>query len=296
MAGARRNRKGVSTLVGITIFLALFAMAISFTFLWTQNSESYISATASTIAVDRVQVSEQLILNTLNNTALLIENPTSQLTVVTYIMSNNSIWTVNAQIAPFGNVTLNLGGSAPANGNFEVATQKGNIFFSTIQSQLTNAAKQTWDIKWYWNDTTQPDPTSLDNLTYSTLLGESYWNKLSLDWEFGAGLPVVGTYAVGDGQILGLTASTTLLKLTNDSSLATINYKIDNSSRIGVAIDGAPQDPLNLGVYWYNSSNYAWFTISGDQYSYHTVTVYYYSYGNYSQQLYLNVVNATFAP
>lgn len=269
-------------------------MAIGFTFLWTQNSENYISATADTIAVDRVQVSEQLIVNALNNTAIRIDNPTSQLALVTYIMSNNSLWTVNKQIAPFGNATLDLG--SPANGNFKVTTQKGNIFFGTLQSQLASAAKQTWDIKWYWSSTSPALPVVLTDLTGGTMLGESFWDKLSMDWDYGTGSQVVGTYGFAPNQMLGFAANATLIKLSDNNSVSTINYKIDNSSKIAFVIDGVPQDPLGLGNDWYDSTNYAWYTLSGAQYSYHVVTVYFYGYGNNSQQLYLNIVNATFTP
>jgi hypothetical protein len=271
-------------------------MAISFTFLWTQNSENYISATANTIAVENVQVTEQLIVNALNNTGLMIENPTSQLIVVTHIMSNYSVWNFNTSVVPFGNITLNLvGGSAPANGNFQVTTQDGNIFFGSLQSQLASAADQTWDVKWYWSNSSPAIPTALTDLTGGTLLGESFWNKLSMDWNYGTGFPVVGTYGFAPNQMLGFVANATLIKLSDTSSLATINYKIDNSSKIAVVIDGVLQDPLNIGG-WYTSSNYVWYTLNGALDSYHTVTIYFYGYGNNSQELYLNIVNATFAP
>jgi hypothetical protein len=279
------------------MFLGLFAMAISFTFLWTQNSENYVSATANTIAVENAQVSEQLIVNALNNTALNIENPTSQSALVTYVVSNNSVWTVNTPVAPFGNITLNLvNGSAPANGNFKVTTQNGNIFFGNLLSQVASAADQTWDVKWYWSTTSPALPTALTDLTGGTPLGESFWDKLSIDWNYGTGSPVVGTIAFAPNQMVGFVANTTLIKLSDNNSLATINYKIDNSSKIAFVIDGVLQDPLNQGNGWYDSTNYAWYTLNGTQGSYHVVTVYFYGYGNSSQQLYLNIVNATFAP
>jgi hypothetical protein len=268
-------------------------MAISFTFLWTQNSENYISATANAIAVENATVPEQLIINALNNTAFNIENPTPQFAVVAYVVSNDSVWTINTPVVPFGNITLSLG--PQANGIFKVVTREGKIFFGSLQSQLASAAEQTWDVKWYWSNSSPAIPTELTNLTSCTPLGESFWDKLSIDWNYKTGAPVIGTYEFAPNQVLGFVATTTLEKLSDNNSLAMINYKIDNSSQIAFVIDGVWQKPINQ-VGWYDSTEYAWFTLSGAKYSYHAVTVYFYGYGNNSQELDLNIVNATFAP
>lgn len=289
--GAPRRKKGIATIVGITIFLALFSMMIAFTFLWEQNTHDYITAVSDRAAVDSASASESLQVDVINETFLTVTNPTSEVSVVNHVMSNYTVWNINTEIPPFGNATL--GPFLSADGNFKVTTLKGNMYTGDIQSELAVDTNQAWNVTWYVGNSV---PGYYPDFSGYQQIGVSYWYRLSMDWFYGTGSTVVGGYSFAPAQMLGFVATANLIKLTDNNSIATINYRIDNSSKIAFVIDGVPQDPLGTGNYWYDSSEYAWYTLSGPLYSYHTVTVYFYGYGYNSQQLSLNIVNATFVP
>lgn len=251
------------------------------------------------ITIDTASVSESLILDVHNSTFLTVENPTSEASIVNNIFSNNAlVWNGTTEIPPFGNCSFGLFPSA--DGNFEVTTVKGNLYMGSVNSELEYDASRAWNVAWYVGDSV---PFNTSDLTSDTQIGGSYWYRLSMDWVFGTGYPVVGTYSFADNKMMGFVAVANLIKLTDNNSIATINYRIDNSSKIAVSIDNVMQDPLGLGQAWdnhtdawYNSTDFAWFTLKGSLYSVHTVVIYYFGYGDNSQELTLNVVNATFAP
>lgn len=297
-----RRRKGVSTIIGITIFLLIFAIAVSYTFAWTQNTGSYLQTVNQQVDLDRLKIGENLVVSAINTTALTITNPTANVIVVDQIWSGGlKVWSGEQGISGYGNWTIN---TSSGNGQFTVITLRGNIFSGGLQSQLAAATQRAWQVSWYYNSLLINQPPMPANLSsYSSFVGQSYWYDLNLAWGWTAfNNPVIGgNYSLTPNAMIGFIANASVIKLSDSSSNATINVYIGSNSWVAVGVDINWSNPTTFPSMWYNStqlSNLAGplATISGTQYSVHTVTVFFYGYGINATNLALNVVNATFAP
>jgi hypothetical protein len=278
--GSLRGKKGIGSLVGMAIFLLLFSMAVSYVYLWSQNTVQHVTTFKEQSALDDAKLRENLLITPINSKALNITNPTTQTIVVSQIWSNHSlIWSGNLAIAPFSS-NLFSNPSSPANGAFEVVTTLGNIFNGGLTQQFSAATLRTWQVTVFNNIITPP--VNATDLASKLSNGTSFWNDLSYSWVWSSSTP------------MGLIANTTVMKTSGINSNATINYYIDQNSEILVYIDGHLQQPP-AGQSWYTWANYAFFSINGTQYSTHTITVYYYGPGP-QDVLKLNIINATFLP
>jgi hypothetical protein len=305
-----RNNKGVSTVVGMAIFLLLFAIAVSYVFTWTQDQGNLVDTIRQQTDTDKNRLSENLVVIAHSNTELNVTNPTSQAAVVVQIWSNHTLLSspgMTQGIPPYGSYYFNFTGSsaaANANGNFTVVTLAGNIFSGGIQSEFAEATAQTWQVAWYFNNSTGLPTLPSTFLGSSTQIAVSYWYTLNFDWEWAVNSnPVVANYNLSSApyppyDTIGFIANTTIMKTSGPSSNVTINCYNDSWSMVQISIDnGSPQTPTN-GVISFSN---------GTQYSIHTITVYYYTdtnstylNGNINNPeialLRLNIVNATFVP
>jgi hypothetical protein len=285
------GRKGVSTVVGMTIFMLLFAIAVAYIFIWSQNSGTYIDTVKKQVDFERSRLTENLIVSAKNLTSVMIENPTAQVIVVTQVWSNNSIiWQGERGISPFGSVEIVNDSATTGNGNFTVITYRGNIFSGGLRAQLDVATRRSWEVSWYWNDSVGSVAHTAwlpSNLVLSTKVGITYWYDLNLDYEWDyLNNPVIAKiYNMSDGTALGFVAKTTLIKLSDNSSDAWINFYNSSSSRIAISVDSP------LPTNW----DYQPEKITGAQYSLHDVYIYFDGYGKGDVDVRLNVVNATFA-
>jgi len=305
---ANRRRKGVSTIIGITIFLLIFAIAVSYTFAWTQNTGSYLQTVNQQVDLDRLKLGENLMVTALNTTAVTVTNPTGNVIIVDQIWSGGlPVWSGQQGISNnYGNCTFN--NATSGNGQFTVVTTRGNIFSGGLQSQLAAATRRSWGIYWYYNGSTTNLPPMPANLSssFSSFVGQSYYYDLNLAWSWTAfNNPVIGgNYNISSDTLFGFVANTTLMKLSD--SPATINYHVDNNpfSNNSVVISFVPYGQnATIPSSWDNStqlilqygadSNYT--VIPGPQYSLYTVTIYFYTFNDTNVQLSLNIVNATIA-
>jgi hypothetical protein len=288
---ANRRRKGVSTIIGITIFLLIFAIAVSYTFAWTQNTGNYLQTVNQQVDLDRLKIGENLIVSAINTTALTVTNPTGNVIVVDQIWSGGQpVWSGQQGISDnYGNWTF-ITNATSGNGQFMVVTLRGNIFSGGLQSQLATATQRAWQVNWYYNNNASSPinpPLLPANLSSSSFVGQSYWYDLNLAWGWTAfNNPVIGgNYNMTSNVMIGFIANASVIKLSDNNSIATINCYIDSNSKVAIGIDGS------VPTSWNTMAN-----ISGTQYSVHTVTVYFYGYGTSATTLKLNIVNATFAP
>jgi hypothetical protein len=262
----------------MVIFLLLFAMATSYVYLWYENNVQYINTLQVETAITNGQIGQNLVISPINNTLISITNPTSQAVVVAQVWSNHTeIWKGAQGAPPFSTVQITLNSSSQTNGAFTVVTSVGNLFYGGGAVELNDASIRYWDGTLI-NIVTAPQYPL--NLTYSpnTINGTIYLNDLGFMWKWTSTTPI------------GLVANATIMKTSPNGSLASINFYVDQNSDIQVAIDG------NMNNYWSNWTNYLSYTISGPQYSIHTITIYYYYGGVLPPVLKLNIENATFVP
>ncbi len=298
------GRKGVSTVVGMTIFLLLFAIAVAYIFMWSQNSGIYIDTVKKQVDFERSRLTENLIITAENRTAVLIENPTAQVIVVTQVWSNNSmVWLGERGIAPFAKTIIVNDSALEGNGNFTVITYRGNIFSGGFKAQLEEATRRSWEVTWYWHaNVSDVNYTAyLPSNTLSGLqIGATYWYDLNLDYEWDyLNNPVIAqSYTMNEsmvgnqtyGTIMAFVAKTTLIKLSDNSSDAWVNVFFSQGSKV------ANSTTATLPIRWYDQIDQPIpILISGDKYSIHEIYIYFEGFGRDDAQLRLNVVNATFA-
>ncbi len=284
-----RSRKGISTVVGMAIFFLIFALGVASVWAWQQTLTEYTEVGDQQIGLDMLRIAERLEVNVINMTALTLENPSDQPVQVRGVISNDTIlWLGTCEVLPFSSVILRV---APGgDGTFMIVTMRGNIYSAGLQDQLLAVGKGAWHVT-FRNSSTAP-AVPLDWLS-SNVVGETYWYNTNLNWKWDNAYPFIGYQYLQAGVATGLIAEATLVKVVDEP--ATINYFIDNNSKVAFIIDGVLQQPIS-GVEWYDQSHYAWFTLNGSALSYHTVSVLFYSEGASPQKLKLNVINATFIP
>lgn len=281
----RSGRKGVSTIIGITIFLLIFAIAISYTFAWNSQVGNYLKAVKAQVNLDQQQAGEKLIVKPFNSTFVEISNPTVNTIVVSQIWSEGlEVWHGQQGVPPYGNYNASGFINPTGSSNFEVVTLQGSIFSGKGPSLATSV----WQVNWYYNNTeTFSNNNSTLELSNNTPVGNTSWDNVNLEWSWTIyNNPVIGSISMNSTDMMGFVATTTLIKLTDNNSIATINYFTDGNSSVAVGVDGIVPNwntPMPM-------------PISGDLHSTHVVTVYFYFNGTSDTSLQLNVVNATFAP
>jgi hypothetical protein len=285
------SKKGISTVVGMAIFFLIFALGVASVWAWQQTLTDYTEVGDQQIGLDMLRIEERLEVNVINMTALSLENPSDQPVQVRGVVSNNTIlWSGTREVPPFSSTILRV---APGgDGTFVIVTMRGNIYATGLEEQELAVGKGAWHVT-FRNSSTVP-ATPLDWLS-SNVMGETYWYNTNLNWKWDNAYPFIGYQYLQAGVATGFIAEATLVKVVDEPAIATINYLIDNNSKVAFIIDGVLQQPIS-GVDWYDQSHYAWFTLNGSALSYHTVSVLFFSEGTSPQKLKLNVVNATFIP
>jgi len=286
------SRKGVSTVVGMTIFLLMFAIAVAYVFMWSQNSGIYIDTVKKQVDFERSRLTENLIVTAENMTTVLVENPTAGVIVVTQVWShNNMTWGPGELgIPPFSNVEIVGDTGWVGDGNFTVVTYRGNIFSGGIMVQIEESTSRSWEVTWYWNDTMNQSAHAAmtwSQMNSSQQIGVTYWYDLNINykWDYLNNPVLAKVYNMTDVTMLGFVAKTTLIKLSDSASEAWINYYISDTSRVAIIVDGSGS------LLWANGP----VKIAGEQYSVHEVWVFFDGYGKGDVQLRLNIINATFA-
>ncbi len=210
------RRKGVSTVIGMAIFLIIFAMAASYTFIWTQYFADYSSAVKAQIESEQLRGSERLVVEVNVNGSsywLNVSNPTAQVAVVTQVWSNHQYQTGEWGIPAFGWTRINV---TPAisnpDGNFKVVTLRGNIFEGTYSPPGTEVAGR-WRLVWY---------------NGSGVFGTSYMGSLNLRWYKEVGSITGAT---------GFNASAKVVAL-NETAYILIKAPLAESVQVNVSVNG----------------------------------------------------------
>ncbi|MEN3056481.1 MAG: hypothetical protein ABC542_02165 [Candidatus Methanosuratincola petrocarbonis] len=161
---AKRGRKGVSTVIGMAIFLIIFAMAVSYTFVWTQYFSDYGNAVKGQIEFAQQRGSERLevaVIKNVSGTFLNVTNPTGNVIVVSQIWSGHNNITGEWGVPPFGYKMIDV--SAIDGGEeFKAVTTRGNLF-SGKYSPPGSPMEGRWLLKWY-NSTGDLGVSYLDDL------------------------------------------------------------------------------------------------------------------------------------
>jgi hypothetical protein len=304
-AGSRgRGRKGISTVVAISIFFMLFALALTTVYTWQMMLAEYSEVGIQQLSLDNLRVSERLDVDIINSYALLLTNPTSQSIRVVHVLSDNKlVFNGSFDVAPFSSATLYHlveGGE-----RYRVVTMRGNVFSAGMEDRRGDIAELGWQVTFRMNETV---PVTHYDWGNSTAIGETYWYNTDINWVWNNSWKAYGNLSIPGGTCVGFVATAKFVKVVNESYNATFNYYIDtgdstfDKSKVAVVIDGVLMRPLVMFIGdptfygWYDSSHYVWFTLSGPEYSTHEVSVYFYGKDVEVQRLSLNVVNATLAP
>lgn len=302
MSLGRESKKGVSTVVGMAIFVLIFALVASYSFIWTGELNSYIENVRADLREGQIRAQELLVVNPINETAISVNNPTSEVIVVTQIWSGHDLlWIGQRGVPPFSNVTFPSFDRSQTDGTFRVITLRGNIFSGSYSDMMEKIQKRTWIVSWYSN-TTDRENESVGplELNQSELVGTGYFYDLGIGWEWTDDAAVVANYYYNSTNTIGFIAKAMLVKTTDESQNATIRFLLDPHSLINFQINGKwPDWPpgMDYDNKWLDSTVDAYVVIQGPKYSVHEVTVFFKTVG-YEGPVYLrlNVANAAFYP
>jgi len=302
--------KGVSTVIGMSIFFLIFATTVAYAFIWSQNLAYYVEAAHEEFEFKQLQASESLVVKPLNETRVSIYNPTGNVIVITQIWSDHSlVYGTQTGIAPFSTWVAPNDDTHRANGNFTVVTIRGNVFSGSYVDEFANMARRAWHVAWYGGDMdlVRNDYIVPSQLTSQNLLGESYWYDLNFEWSWNDySVPIIGDNKNNVTHFVGFVANATLIKTTGDDQDMIINFIIGAPGGVNFMLNDLwyeyPDDP-GLRETWIDSTITVYLKVTGEKYSVHKISVFFIGgedlalIGNeYDQYLRINVINAAFLP
>jgi len=132
---ARRTKRGVSTTIGMAMFMLIFALTIANMFIFSQRFVSYVEASKQEADFQIQRAQEYLIViptGTTSAASIQIINPTAQLVLVTQIWSDNQVLEDTFVVPAFGKKIVEFQSPLTNNGNFSVVTSRGNIFAGMV--------------------------------------------------------------------------------------------------------------------------------------------------------------------
>lgn len=282
----KRKDKGVSSLIGITLFIIFFTFALIYVFSWTQSNSNYANDIKAEIDFQQQRSGEilQVIATTpaSNQTTIInIINPTAHLIVISQVWnSSHSFLNLNMSIPPFSNHNLL---AVPSNdGQIKVVTYKGNIFYSTLQSAQSTPSNITksghWNVN-FW-------VASTGNTSIS--VGNAIWYELSFNRVYGK---AVTWGAQADNQTFGFIA-TTDVKLTNNANNINVTVSLvspyETANSLTISLNNTSHTFANSGFFQFNN------TYSNSSYlmSINFVNT---AFSNYPQTIAVTIEGADFA-
>ncbi|MDH7555406.1 MAG: hypothetical protein QHG94_00500 [Candidatus Methanosuratincola sp.] len=216
------GKRGVSTVIGMAIFLIIFAMAVSYTFVWTQYFSDYGAAVKGQIEFNQLRNSESLEVAVFKNgsdTLLNVTNPTGNVIVVTQVWSNHYNITGEWGIPPFGYATINATPIQGQNGEFKVVTSRGNVF-SGAYAPPGSPMEGRWLIKWY--NSTGP-------------IGVGYLDELNINMR----------WYKGSTGMVGFNASTKFVAL-NQTAIVLVKVPLVSSVELNITAAGEEKVKPNI--------------------------------------------------
>jgi hypothetical protein len=288
---ARHRDKGISSLIGITLFIIIFTVAMIYIFAWTQSTSSYADVVKNEIDYEQQRAAEMLQVLTIDQSAgqstINMINPTSHLIVVRQVWSSShsQVWNGNVSIQPFSNYVLS---SLPSiDGNFKVITLRGNIFYSTFQINegVSTTINQTghWDVE-FWVGAT--------NSSIPIIVGNSTWYELSFSRVYGRS---VGWGAQSYNQTFGFWASTHI-KPSNGSNNINISVSLispgESANSMTILLANSSGSYLIAN---FTSSNFAQFNVNPNSKYYIQINYMNYALSPLPQTITVTIVGADFA-
>lgn len=210
----KNDREGVSTVIGMAIFLVIFAMSASYTLIWTQQFSDYSNAVKDQIEFEQMRNAERLSVEVFKNSTnwwLNVSNPTSQVIVVTQVWSNHNKQTGEWGIPPLGWALIDIE-IVDHDNNFKLVTSRGNIFSGKY---VTVGGPQPgwWDVTWY---------------NSSIKLGKSAWYNLDI---------YVNWYKANN-TYLGFEANSKLRVISETNPYIVIKEDLPSKVNLTILVDG----------------------------------------------------------
>lgn len=184
---AGKRNKGVSTIIGMTIFFALFALTVSYSLIYTQYVSNNAAAVVAETEFENQRAAEILQVTTINATNINVVNPTTQPITIVQIWNSthNQNLTVAQIVPPLSNYYIsNL---TSTDGYFKLITQMGNIFYSLSEPKANQSvtinffASKSWNVTYWVNNPNNIVGTaSLSDLSFSMNYVNSSWGVVNV--------------------------------------------------------------------------------------------------------------------
>lgn len=199
----RHGQKGLSTVIGMSIFLLIFAIAVTFTYTWTQNTAGYLNTAQNEFNYNVLKSNENLYINITDQTHISLINPTSNYILATQLWDNHhNYYSINMGMPGF-TTSSPIPVINTTNSNFTVITSRGNVFSTVPKYSIFNTNNNytisvnsagRWNISLYAGTST----------FYPILIpGNFTWDTLSFSLNFGP-----ASVLTSSGAQLGINAST----------------------------------------------------------------------------------------
>ena len=241
---ARKN--GVSSVLGMALFFLLFVLAMSFTYIWTQNSSSYADNVKAEMQFDTLRAGEQLNITALNNSSIIVSNPTAHLIVVRQVWnsSHGLVYddVLGTPVSAMKNVTFN--NLISNNSFFKVVTSRGNIFGSTVLNVTASnqpiifpqTTANIWNVTFWAGNNSNP----VGNATWYTLSFSRTWSLAG--W---------------GNQKFGFNASTNIMSSATNVNVSITLLGGNYPSNVTISLNGI--------VTTFTSSNFTSFNVTANQ-------------------------------
>jgi hypothetical protein len=248
------KRRGVSTLIGIAIFLMICTFIVGYTVTWTQIASTSATAATSEMAFEQQRAAEILSATSQNSTnsnfTIIVYNPTTTPINITQIWNSTSYeWNGAWLVPPL--TSINIYNKTSNNGFFTLITARGNVFYITPPSNQTNiyTPKSNWNVA-FWATNSSGYTFNLGNTTFNDL---SFTVNL-VNISFGTNI-----------KQFGFNATTNIIPLYGDTSI-TVGISLFNPvspSNPGTNLINVTLTNLSNSSkmsYYFNSSGFYTFT------------------------------------
>jgi len=235
---AGRRDKGISSLIGIIFFLLIFTLALTYVFFWSQNTSNYADTVQTNINYQQQRAAEMLQVTTtsqgLGLSTINVTNPTPNVIIITQVWNSSHamVWSGSDPIASFAYIILPS--LVSSDGNLEVITSNGNVFYSTLQTP-----SGYWDVS-FW----------AANQNNIILLGNTTWTELSFSRVYGNAT----TWGNQSYQTFGFNATTYIQPTINTTAITIYIGLISPNQSANNATILLENSTYAYPTYYYNGS------------------------------------------
>jgi hypothetical protein len=222
----------------MTLFIIIFALAVGYSFIWTQNASIVGAAVTAEIEFEHQRAAEVLYVTAINNSAILVTNPTNLWVNITQIWNSTHYLTNTAVSVRSSNYTV-ITGLASNDSYFKLITQRGNVFFSSPQ-KITTYPSASWKVN-YWaknSSTYNFGNTAFYDMSFTVNLDKNSWKVTNILY-FGFNATTIIRPIAGANNITAIVSlsplnqgppGTNLINMTLSNGLDVKNHIFTNSS------------------------------------------------------------------